>query len=60
MFEVTSKNGHKRLINKNYIESIGQLSNQQSSKTVIVMNSGETIYAIEEYNQVKDFIFTAL
>ncbi|USL89273.1 hypothetical protein vBBceSLY1_00054 [Bacillus phage vB_BceS_LY1] len=53
MIELTTVNGFRRLVNVKGIASISELKGNSGSNAVVVLESGETIFVADTYEDIK-------
>lgn len=60
MIELITVNGCRRLIKAEHIVQVGELSNEKASRVVITLSTGETVFATNEYESVKEQYLNAM
>ena len=54
MIELTTVNGCRRLIKAEHIVQIGELTADKASNVVITLSTGETVFASNKYESIKE------
>lgn len=54
MIELITVNGCRRLIKAEHIVQIGELPTEKASSIVITLSTGETVFATNNYDSVKE------
>lgn len=54
MIELTTVNGFRRMVRVDQVSQIAELPDSKRSNTVITLENGETIFAANSYNDVKE------
>lgn len=58
MIEVMTKNGYRRLISCNAIQTVGEIHGEGASKTVITLSNGEVIFTVNTYDEIKSAYYS--
>lgn len=53
MLELTTVNGFRRMVRLDQITKIAELPDSKRSSTVVSLENGETVFASNNYNEVK-------